>query len=62
MKIKEKISIAEFGGKRFKIRVFEPIEIEHKKAVITHYLHNIRNDVRNYYEKEVSAPPKTVQI
>ncbi|MCX6721670.1 MAG: hypothetical protein NTY04_00540 [Candidatus Staskawiczbacteria bacterium] len=39
MKTKEKISIGEFDGKRFQIRLVEPKD--EKKAVLTHYLHNI---------------------
>jgi DNA (cytosine-5)-methyltransferase 1 len=55
MKLKEKISIAEFGGKRFKIRIIEPIDFEHKKAVITHYLHNIHSTSAKYYEKDAQT-------
>jgi|GEM_PF-6203053 len=36
MKIVEKISIDEFDGKRFQIRLVEPND--NKKAVLTHYL------------------------
>lgn len=50
MKLKEKISIDEFDGKYFKIRLIEPIN--HKKAVVTHYLHNIGNGVANHYKKD----------
>jgi len=50
MKLKEKISINEFDGKRFKIRLIEPSN--HKKAVITHYLHNIDNGVAKHYKKD----------
>lgn len=50
MKLKETISIDEFNGKRFQIRLVE--EANHKKAVITHYLHNIRNGVSKHYEKD----------
>lgn len=52
MKLSEKISIDEFGGKLFKIRLIEPIESNHQKAVITHYLHNIDNGVSGYYKKD----------
>ena len=45
MKLKEKISIDEFDGKRFQIRLVEPVPTNEKKAVITHYLHNIDNGV-----------------
>jgi DNA (cytosine-5)-methyltransferase 1 len=43
MKIKEKISIDEFDGKKFKVRIVEPED--NCKAIITHYLHNIQNGV-----------------
>ncbi len=36
--MKEKIRIDEFDGKKFRVRIVEPIN--NKKAVITHYLHN----------------------
>lgn len=52
MKVKERISIDEFGGKRFQIRLIEPVEPNHKKAVITHYLHNIDNGVSKQYEDD----------
>jgi len=50
MKMKEQISIEEFDGKKFKIRTVE--EDDNKKAVVTHYLHNLRNGVKKHYEKE----------
>jgi DNA (cytosine-5)-methyltransferase 1 len=50
MKLKEKISIDEFDGKRFQIRLIEPVASNHKKAVITHYLHNIDNGVSKHYK------------
>lgn len=50
MKIKQKISIDEFDGKKFKVRIVEPDE--NRKAVITHYLHNITNGVSKIYKKE----------
>jgi len=50
MKFKEKISIDEFDGKRFQIRLIEPDN--NKKAVLTHYLHNINNGVSQHYKKD----------
>jgi DNA (cytosine-5)-methyltransferase 1 len=50
MKVKEKISIAEFDSKRFQIQLVEPKE--DNKAVLTHYLHNIQNGVSRHYEKD----------
>lgn len=50
MKIKEKISIEEFDDKNYQIRLVEPIEEE--KAVLTHYLHNYRNEVSAHYKAD----------
>jgi DNA (cytosine-5)-methyltransferase 1 len=50
MKLKEKISIDEFDGKRYQIRLVEPNE--NGKAVLTHYLHNIHNGVSKYYKDD----------
>ena len=52
MKLKEKISIDEFDGKRFQIRLVEPVPTNEKKAVITHYLHNINNGVAKYFKND----------
>ncbi len=49
MKIKEQISIDEFEGKRFQIRLIEPSD---GMAVLTHYLHNINNGVSQIYKKD----------
>lgn len=58
MKIKEKISIDEFDGKRFQIRLVEPNLSNQKKAVITHYLHNIDNGVSKHIKKEAEKAIK----
>jgi DNA (cytosine-5)-methyltransferase 1 len=58
MKLKEKISIDEFDGKSFQIRLVEPTSANHKKAVITHYLHNIDNGVSKYFKKEAEKALK----
>ena len=50
MQLQEKISIEELEGKKFKIRLIEPIN--NKQAVITHYLHNIDNGVSKHYKKD----------
>ena len=50
--MKEKISIEEFDGKKLKIKIFEPESLNVKKAVITHYLHNIDNGVAKHFKKE----------
>jgi DNA (cytosine-5)-methyltransferase 1 len=58
MKAKEKISIDEFDRKHFQIRLVEPSSINHKKAVITHYLHNIDNGVSKHFKKEAEKALK----
>lgn len=50
MTLKANISIDEFDGKRFKVTLYEPDN--NRKAVITHYLHNIDNGVAKYYKKD----------
>jgi DNA (cytosine-5)-methyltransferase 1 len=56
MKIKEKISIEDFGGNSFKIRV---VELENEqKASFTHYLHNHKNGVSQFYKKDAIAYAK----
>lgn len=50
MYLKEKISIDEFDGKRFQIRLVEPTD--YKKAIVTHYLHNIDNGVSKHYKQD----------
>lgn len=58
MKLKEKISIDEFDGKGFQIRLVDPQSTNHKKAVITHYLHNIDNGVAKHFKKEAEQALK----
>lgn len=48
--MKEEISIDEFDGKKFKIRFVE--EDDNRKAVLTHYLHNYHNGVKDHFEEE----------
>jgi DNA (cytosine-5)-methyltransferase 1 len=50
MRLKEKISINEFDSKRFQIGLIEPTNL--RKAVITHYLHNIDNGVSRHFKKD----------
>ncbi len=52
MKLKEKISIDEFDGKRYQTRLVELTSTNHKKAIITHYLHNIDNGISKHYKKD----------
>jgi DNA (cytosine-5)-methyltransferase 1 len=49
MSLKQTISINEFDGKSYQIRLVEGIE---EKAVLTHYLHNYKNGVKMHYEKD----------
>jgi len=50
MKLKEKITIDRFDGKSRQKALDEPAN--HKKAVITHYLHNHDNGASKYYKKQ----------
>lgn len=52
MKLKEKTMIEEFDGKYFQIKLVEAETANEKKAVITHYLHNIDNGASKHYEKD----------
>lgn len=52
MKMKESISIEEFDKKKFKIRFVD--EEDNRKAVITHYLHNYDNGVKDHFHEEAS--------
>ncbi|WP_209399776.1 DNA cytosine methyltransferase [Pseudozobellia sp. WGM2] len=49
MELKERITIEDFDGTSFKIRLVEP-ENE-QKASFTHYLHNHKNGVSQFYKK-----------
>ncbi len=50
MDLIEKISIEEFSGKKFKIRIVEPDN--NNSAVITHYLHNKENGISKFYKND----------
>lgn len=50
MKLKEKITLEEIEGKKFKIRIIEPEN--YGIAALTHYLHNSKNGVSKYFKKE----------
>jgi DNA (cytosine-5)-methyltransferase 1 len=60
--LKEKVSITEFDGKRFQVRLIEPNSINLKKAAITHYLHNINNGVSSHYKTEAEKALKELII
>lgn len=49
MSLKQTISIDEFDGKRYQITLVEDID---DMAVLTHYLHNYKNGLKEHYEKE----------
>ena len=46
--VKQKVSIEEFDGKNYQIKLSEP----YGKALITHYLHNYRNGVSRHYQND----------
>lgn len=50
MELKEKITIEDVNGKSFKVRLIEPESP--KKAAFTHYLHNYKNGVSQFYKKD----------
>ncbi len=50
MELKERITLEDINGKRFKIRLIEPESP--KKAAFTHYLHNQKNGVSHYYKSD----------
>lgn len=54
----EKINIDEFDGKKFKIRFVE--EEDNRKAVVTHYLHNYHNGVKDHFEEEATEYLKQI--
>ncbi len=49
MLVKEYISIDEFDSKNYQIRVLEKIDEE--KAILSHYINNIKNKPNNLYKK-----------
>ena len=58
MEFKEKISIEEFRGKKFKIRVVEPKP--NSEAALTHYLHNSQNGAAKFYKKDALEYTKEI--
>lgn len=55
MSLKQTISINEFEGKRYQIRLVKEFE---ERAVLTHYLHNYRNGIKKHYEKDAISTLK----
>lgn len=58
MKLKENISIEEVCGQTFKVTLLEASE--YGKAAFTHYLHNHKNGVSQFYKKEAIKYVKRV--
>jgi len=58
MKLKEKISIEDFDGQTFKIRIIE--SENENKASFMHYLHNSKNGVSKYYKKDALEYVKNI--
>lgn len=54
----EKIKIDEFDSKKFKNRFVE--EDDNRKAVVTHYLHNYDNGVKDHFEEEAAQYLKQI--
>lgn len=58
MKLKEKISLEKVFAKEYKIK---PVELEsNKEAVITHFLHNSKNGVSQFFKKEAIKYAKEI--
>ncbi|WP_314057950.1 DNA mismatch endonuclease Vsr [Empedobacter brevis] len=58
MDLKEKIYLETFGNKQFRIKLVEPEN--NQEAVLTHYLHNSKNGVSKFYEKDAIAFTKEI--
>jgi len=50
MDLKEKTALGEVRGKPFKTRIVEPES--NKEAVLTHFLHNSKNEAAKFYKKD----------
>ena len=50
MKLREKIEISDFDGKKIKIKLGD--DVDNRKAIITHYLHNINNGAAKGFKDE----------
>jgi DNA (cytosine-5)-methyltransferase 1 len=49
MSLQQTITISDFDGKKYQIRLIEEVE---DKAIVTHYLHNYHNGVSKHYKKD----------
>lgn len=52
MLLKEKVKIEYFGDKRFKIKLVEEDKERNTEAAFTHYLHNYKNGVAQFYKND----------
>lgn len=60
MELKETVFIDEFDEKLFRIKLIEMDEDKDKKAVLTHYIHNRKHDVSQYFEEEAILVGKEI--
>ncbi|TLX23955.1 DNA mismatch endonuclease Vsr [Chryseobacterium indologenes] len=58
MDLKEKISLQNFGDKKFRIKLIE--QENNQEAVLTHYLHNSKNGISQFYKKDAITFAKEV--
>lgn len=58
MNLKESVSIEDFNGQTFKIRMFEGEE--HGEAAFTHFMHNSKNGVSQFFKGEAISHVKRV--
>ncbi|MFB9078401.1 DNA cytosine methyltransferase [Flavobacterium procerum] len=59
MKGEETIKIEEFDDKKFKTRFIEEDD-DNRKAVVTHYLHNYHNGVKDHFKEEAAQYLKQI--
>lgn len=52
MKSKGKISIEDFDNKKYQNALDNSVSVNHQKAVLTHYLHNLDNGVAKHFKKD----------
>ena len=58
MKLKEKISLEKVFEKEYKIKLVEPEN--NKEAIITHFLHNSKNGVSQFYKRDAVKYTKEI--
>jgi len=52
MKSGEEISITGFDNKKYKSEMPDNLSINHQKAILTHYLHNIENGISKHFKED----------